>query len=294
MSRFLTEEEQQFIRDYHLKLSMKDIAAKLNRSPTTIRRFKELEGIVTPKDIVTSFKSHLFTKENYSKLHKNRDVHVWTEQEEDYLRKHYANTCTKLLSKELNQPEKKLSTKANELGLRKSIEYLEKKRKEFIPSENFKKHSYKKGSEPFHKGKKMIDVLSPESYQKFNNRGGKFQKGQDPVNRKPIGSLFQRSTDNVTYIKVSQSGKHNNDWVIYSRYLYEKNIGKIPKGFVVRFKDDDNTNFNLENLYLFPKSSLPEENKYKSRLDIKTLQHFREVLIIKGKVKILSNERNRE
>lgn len=295
MSRYLTEEEKKFIRDNHLVMSTKNIAKVIKRSINTVRRFKEIDGIVTPKKVIASFRNQSFTKENFSNFFKNRTIHYWTKEEEEYLIKNYANVSNKKLSEYLNISEGKIGSKAGGLNLKKSKEYMFKQKRDIaLRNESFLNNRFKKGTEPPHKGKKMKDVLSPEALDRFNNRKGKFKVGHTPHNSKPIGSIFQRSINKETFIKIANTGIEDKDWVRYSRWLYESEIGPIPKGFVVRFKDDDNTNFELDNLYLFPKSSMPEENRYKSQLDKESLNQFREVLIVKGKVKILNDLINNE
>jgi hypothetical protein len=54
-----------------------------------------------------------------------------------------------------------------------------------------------------------------------------------------------KRVDGFTYIKIE-----NGVWIPKHRYIYEQNIGKIPTGYAVIFKDNNKENFNLSNLVL--------------------------------------------
>lgn len=86
----------------------------------------------------------------------------------------------------------------------------------------------------------------------------KFKKGQIAPNYKPVGSEFI-STDGYTYIKINDP----NTWIHKQIYVYEKNIGPVPKGYSVLFADRNKQNFNLDNLILVEnKDKLVAKNKH--------------------------------
>lgn len=104
--------------------------------------------------------------------------------------------------------------------------------------------------------------------QWFANSNGRFTKGQKPWNAgtkgftaanktsfkcghqhlynppKPIG--FERKRDKDGYIFVKTA--HPNRWALKHVFIYEQNHGPLQKGFIVRFKDGNNTNFDPDNL----------------------------------------------
>lgn len=56
-----------------------------------------------------------------------------------------------------------------------------------------------------------------------------------------------------TYIKVSDDiSNHNRNWRLKHHVVYENNFGKIPKGYIVEFLDNDKTNFDPNNLVAIP------------------------------------------
>lgn len=86
----------------------------------------------------------------------------------------------------------------------------------------------------------------------------KFHKNQIPHNYKPVGSEFMDDRG-YTYIKVADP----NEWITKQRYVYEKYVGKIPKGYSVIFADSNKTNFDIDNLVLVrDKDKLVAKNKH--------------------------------
>lgn len=104
--------------------------------------------------------------------------------------------------------------------------------------------------------KKKFDTEFSKSHiayikNKYNIRSGPiatFEKGHTPLRYKPIG--HERIKNGHVYIKVAEPSVY----ISKQRYIYEKAYGKIPKGYIVIFKDRNKRNFNLENLMLISKS----------------------------------------
>lgn len=70
-----------------------------------------------------------------------------------------------------------------------------------------------------------------------------FKKGRSAANVRPIGS---ERTNVEGYIEVKV--EEPNIWRAKQRVIYELALGPIPKGFNIRFKNGDKTNFDLDNL----------------------------------------------
>jgi len=105
---------------------------------------------------------------------------------------------------------------------------------------------FKKGQTSWNKGKKM----SPEQYEKCKKT--MFQKGNNAANNER--PLFDERIDveGYTYIKI----KKPNKWVLKHRWLYEKEKGKIPKGYNLIFADGNRQNLDLDNLILVSNAEL--------------------------------------
>ncbi|RKW32704.1 MAG: HNH endonuclease [Lachnospiraceae bacterium] len=101
---------------------------------------------------------------------------------------------------------------------------------------------FKKGHIPVNKGKKM----SAETYAKASKT--MFKKGQKPQNYRVVGSE-RINVDGYIEIKVKDPGK----WKLKHRVIWEEHNGKIPKGMIVIFKDNNPLNCSLDNLMLISK-----------------------------------------
>lgn len=124
-----------------------------------------------------------------------------------------------------------------------------------IQIKNFKKRNnlssgldscFKKGHATHNKGKKRSEWMSEEG--KANSRKTCFKKGNRSFNnanhnQKEIGRE-RIGKDGYIYVKVAEPNKRD----LKHRYIYEKNYGKIPKGYICIFLDGNIRNFNPENL----------------------------------------------
>jgi len=76
---------------------------------------------------------------------------------------------------------------------------------------------------------------------------GSFKKGNNPINWKPVGSLTLRKDKHDEYrrwIKI----KEPKVWLHYAVFLWIKNFGEIPYGYVIHHKDRNKLNDNINNL----------------------------------------------
>ena len=131
--------------------------------------------------------------------------------------------------------------------------------REFVPG-----HPLKQIQEEFSKRfDKHITLNQLKGYLKRNglkNRvNGRFKKGNIPQNCKPVGAE-RLDRDGYVEIKISDPNK----WQLKHRYLWEKENGKVPKGMVLIFKDNNKLNIDLDNLILISRA---ENMKINSRGD---------------------------
>ena len=110
---------------------------------------------------------------------------------------------------------------------------------------------FEKGHVPHNKGSK--------GYYSSGMEKGWFKKGHAPLNYRPLGSE-RINVDGYIEIKV----KDPNKWQLKHRYLWEKENGKVPKGMVLIFKDNNKLNIDPDNLILISRA---ENMKINSRGD---------------------------
>ena len=104
---------------------------------------------------------------------------------------------------------------------------------------------FEKGLIPANKGQKM----SPEIYEKC--KGTMFQKGNVPVNHRPVGS--ERITkDGYIEVKIAEPNK----WRLKHLIIWEEANGPVPPKHCIFFMDNDRTNVTLDNLRVIPRSQL--------------------------------------
>jgi len=113
-----------------------------------------------------------------------------------------------------------------------------------------------KGSKPWNTGTKGL--IKPNS--------GNFQKGQPPMNLKPVGHERICSKDGIILIKVDEENPYTKARGYYRakhKVVWEQHYGAIPEGYVVRFKDDNKLNCAIENLICVSKAVNLRMNKNK-------------------------------
>lgn len=154
----------------------------------------------------------------------------WTDKEVEVLREIYPDTSNPECSRILNRSLLSIKNKASQLDLSKDPAYLE---------------AAKPGQ--FHSGQ--------ESWNKGTNwkAGGRsaetrFREGQKPHTTVPVGTVTEHK-DGYLKKKVRDDltpGRHN--WKFVHVIEWEKHNGPLPKGWIVRFADGDNLNFDKDNL----------------------------------------------
>ena len=94
--------------------------------------------------------------------------------------------------------------------------------------------SFKKNHSPWNKG--TIGICKANS--------GSFQKENLPKNWRPVGSERGPTQKDYIYVKV----KEKNIWKMKHIIIWEQKHGKVKKGHVIRFKDNNRLNCSLDNL----------------------------------------------
>ena len=97
--------------------------------------------------------------------------------------------------------------------------------------------SFKKGHKTWNKGLKGTH-FSPKT---------EFKKGQKGINWEPVGSIKCRTdkgNKKRQWIKIAEP----NEWIEYAKFVWIKNNGKIPKGYLIHHIDNNTMNDNINNL----------------------------------------------
>ena len=159
----------------------------------------------------------------------------WKPHEKELLKQLYANTDIHTLVKTFNKSERSIYMQARILGIKKSAEYLEKFYKESGERVRLNVNTrFKKGQTAWNKG---IPGSIP-------NNVTSFKKGNLPHNTRNEGDT-RLDKEGYVLIKVA-----HRKWIRKHRLIWEQANGEIPKGYVLRIKDGNKENYDLENMQL--------------------------------------------
>jgi len=157
---------------------------------------------------------------------------LWTEAQIASLREHFPHRKTRDVAALIGRPEKSVSSKANELGLRKTAEYLASPDACRLTGQQGCTTRFTSGQRSWNKG---------TSYQPGGRaKETQFKPGRRPEdarNYQPIGSeritrdgiLERKVTDDPTLLPARR-------WVAVARLVWEAAHGPIAPGLVCVFK----------------------------------------------------------
>jgi hypothetical protein len=158
---------------------------------------------------------------------------------EDYINDHYADMPTSKIAAEIGLSVRTVYKTAYKLGLKKSDAFLNGPDSGRLNGTQGAAHRFKKGDNPFNKGKRFPGKINATT----------FRKGNQPHNTKYDGAVAVRK-DKRTGISYQFVRVDNGKWIHLHRKVWMDNYGEIPEGGVVRFKDGNTLNCVIENLEL--------------------------------------------
>lgn len=98
-----------------------------------------------------------------------------------------------------------------------------------------------------------------QSIIKARTEATRFKKGNASYRTKKEGTIkvWKKSGKRSKRVMMKNTeGK----WVCYAKHVYEKQNGKIPKGYVLRFKDGNQENCSIDNLKIITRIESVLEN----------------------------------
>jgi hypothetical protein len=127
---------------------------------------------------------------------------------------------------------KHLYNLAHRIQVKKSAEYLTEHVFLFSDVQKSIASRFQKGHKAWNAGKKGIH-MAPQT---------EFKKGHQPHNTKYDG--YESKRDQYWYIRI------NGKFVLKHRHIWEQINGPIPNEMVLKFKDKNTDNIQIDNLYL--------------------------------------------
>ncbi len=199
-------------------------------------------------------KNAIRTKAVVLELRKNNRFY-FSEEDDNYLREHYANTLNADLAKHLKCKKSSVENRAQRLGLKKDKAFIADIARERSSDPKHPMHKYKftKGVVPPNKGKKQSEYMTVEAIER--NKATRFKKGHTPHNHRPIG--YERITkDGYRERKVEEP----NIFKLVHRLVWEENYGEIPEGCNIQFRDGNRANCEINNLYIISRKNQMKQN----------------------------------
>jgi hypothetical protein len=199
----------------------------------------------------------------------------YTLEEEQFLLENYKKMTFVDMAIHLNRHPSTVSGKCYRMGLKKNVSRPFSSDEIQIIRDNFRKLSWKTIGEMIgrssdsvkHKchslGLKRTDQESI-AIQKFHCSKTQFKKGHLPHNTRRDGDISIRPDKRgipYKFIRVEQS-----EWIGLHIVNWEKAHGPVPDGSVVRFKDGNSMNCELDNLELMSKAENLEKNNGREEL----------------------------
>ena len=195
---------------------------------------------------------------------------LWTPEHLEYLRTHYPHKRSAAIAEQLGCSISRVYAKANEIGLRKSQEFLRSPESGLLQKGQTRPEcvatQFPKGHVPANKGLRRPGWAPGRMRDTQFKRGSR--TGAAAENWRPIGTI---SADPEGYLRIkvreAQHGKEATGfgnvkvWPLYHRHIWEQAHGPIPPKHLVSFKDGDRANCVLDNLELVTRAEMARRNQ---------------------------------
>ena len=162
----------------------------------------------------------------------------WTEEEIADLWELYPDNNTEDVAIVLGRTPNAVNNQAHNHGIKKSAEFMKREKRRVAKAGE--SHRFAKGLIPWNTATVGVCGQHP------NSRKTQFKKGNLPKNTLTDGAVTIRTDKRGVRQEFIRIGLGK--WVPLARYNYEKFVGPIPKGYVVRFRDGDTMNCDPSNL----------------------------------------------
>lgn len=197
----------------------------------------------------------------------------WTAAEDEWLRVVYPDAPSKHIASYLGRSYSAIKNRAVTLGLNKSTDYMATQPGCFKP-----------GQVSWNKGLSYMPGGRVKESQ--------FKPGHRPSNYMPLGS-HRVTKDGILQRKVAETGYPPTDWRSEHVVRWEEYHGRpVPRGYIVRFRDSDQRNFEKGNLELVSKAEHAMLNKFFA-LESPPEGGF-DVLLTLARIKLAEGRRKRE
>lgn len=154
---------------------------------------------------------------------------AWTQEENDYLRKHYADSTPEELETHLGRSRPSIYQHATSIGLKKSPQYFKTQvAGRFVKDGRHQGQRFAPGLIPWNKGRK--GWVAPGS------EATRFKPGGKPMQTMPVGS-YRITKDGSLQRKIGEEpGSNSKRWRSVAELVWIDVNGPVPSGHIVVFK----------------------------------------------------------
>jgi len=249
-AKVLDNKAKAFIRKNRLKMSSRDMAARIGCSRSPISRYLKSENLTPPKKVIELFR-----------LTGMRSITTSDERTDRILKKYYLKLPEKRLAQKVKRSDTFVRTRLRQLGLLIPRDIIEKR---------IRDSRIKPGAIPFNKGRKQKEYMTRSKIRA--TMATRFKCGHLPHNTKKDLEITVRTDKrgvDYKFIRISLG-----NWLPLHRFIWEKKNGPIPKKMKLVFKDGDPMNCELSNLELVSPAELMLRNSLHNYPEpiVKTIQ----------------------
>ncbi|MBS3993146.1 MAG: HNH endonuclease [Bacteroidetes bacterium] len=253
----ITPEIAAYIKANYLKQSGVSIAKKFGIEKGVVYRFQKNENLVIPAELKIKFRLNAFLKAT-------KGTTNFTKEEDAFIKENYLKIPVKTMANIIGRSGS---------GITGALERMNLTIPQQLADERKKMGMFRKGQIPANKGKKQTEYMTAKGIE--NSKATRFKKGNLPHNSVGISNGDIRIRADKRGVKHKYIRVKLGIWVQLQVYNWEQKFGPVPKGYILRFVDNDTMNCAPENLELITRKEhiakntihrYPEELKKTIRL----------------------------
>ena len=253
----LTPSHIEFIKANRLLMSGSDMAKEFGVSKSVVNRYMKDNGLTAPIELFIRWR-------NEKRIGKTS----YTSEQDQYIRDNYLTMPVKRIASDIN---------GSSTGVYGRLKAMELTIPENVVEQRKKESQFKHGIIPANKGKKQPEYMTQESIER--TKGTRFHKGNLPHNTYGQDNIIVDRKDK-TGIKYQWIKLSHGKWRALHVHLWLQSFGKIPKDYIIIFKDGNTKNCSLDNLEAITR----KENMLRNSIQ-RFPKELKEVIILNSKIK---------
>lgn len=225
----------QYIKEQHLKISAGDMALKIGKSKTYVRKRIIAQGLKVPAALVLEFRRRKALQRS-----------TFTPHHDKYIRENYLDVTIRQMAVTLGYSAPAVRNRMKRLQIQLPVEIsLSRKRAT----------QYKPGHKNKNKGIPAAQWMTPLQHKIFLSN--QFKPGYTPQNYLPLATVVTRCIQNKKY-KMIKTDRYK--WEMLQRHVYREFIGPLTEDHMVMFKNGNTLDCTPGNLERITKKECMQRN----------------------------------